>query len=251
MIRLLKSEYLKTRRRYVFLCALGIIALQVAWVMAGRYNEKALHDGWLMFLYQLPLMNAIFIPLFCAVVASRLCDIEHKGLMLKQLCTCAPKGRLYDAKFLYGAAHILLALCVQFAALYAGGRIYGFYGTFPIRLYALYALFTVVVSIGVYLLQHILSLLIKNQTIPFIVGAAGTFIGLFSMFLPQLPWLRKVFLWGYYGVFMFIGNDWDSVTRTNHFYFFDIDWPAFAVFAAALIIMYCIGRKLFIAREVS
>lgn len=250
MKRLLIAEYLKTRRRYVLVCSFCIIALQIAWMLAGDYDEEALRDGWMMFLYQLPLINAIFVPLFCAVVASRLCDIEHKGLMLKQLCVCAPKGALYDAKLLYGAAHVVLALCVQFAAVYVFGIISGFAGEFPIRLYALYALFTIVVSLGTYLLQHILSLLIKNQTIPFIVGAAGTFIGLFSMFLPQLPWLRKLFIWGYYGVFMFIGNDWDSVTRTNHFYYMEIDWLAFAVLLAALVLLYWIGRTLFCKKEV-
>ena len=70
------------------------------------------------------------------------------------------------------------------------------------------------------------------------------------MFLPQLPWLRKLFIWGYYGVFMFIGNDWDSVTRTNHFYYMEIDWLAFAVLFAALVLLYWIGRTLFCKKEV-
>lgn len=68
----------------------------------GENRQFILENGYLMLLYQLPMVNTIFFPVLGMVVASRLCDLEHKGDNLKLLCTLEEKGRLFDAKLLYG-----------------------------------------------------------------------------------------------------------------------------------------------------
>lgn len=253
MIKLLQCEYRKTRGRYIFLTALAITAVQLCWALYGKYNDFALRNGWMMFLYQQPLVNAIFLPLLSVIVSSRLCDIEHKGVMLKSLEVLTEKGKFYDAKLIYGLAIVLFCNLVSWAGAIVFGYIKGFGGELPLKLYLLYLLFTAVPTIGVYIFQHTLALLFKNQAVTFFSGIIGTFCGLFSMFLPQIPILRKLILWGYYGVLQFVGMfGWTKETRYAEAYFeiMGFDWIFFGVLTAVCIAMYIIGRYLFCRKEV-
>ena len=110
MMRMFRCEFMKTRRCYIFLTALVISALGICWGLYGNYTDVILKHGWRMFLYQMPLVNAIFLPLLSMVVSSRICNIEHKGLMLKQLCCMESPGKLYDVKLLYGLG--IICACV-------------------------------------------------------------------------------------------------------------------------------------------
>lgn len=252
MIRLIKCEFMKARRCYVFLTALVITAICIAAGLKGDYS-KVLHLGWRMWLYQLPLMNAIFLPLTATVIASRICGIEHKGVMLKQLCCTVKRGKLYDAKLLFGLGIMVICVALSWTATVLYGNYIGFDGSCPMDLYLLYLLFTIVPTIAIYIFQHTLSIIFKNQAIPLLAGITGEFIGLFSMFLPMLPWLRRITLWGYYGTLQFVGLfDWTKETRYEnaHFDVLPIDWTFFAVLIAATIIMYLIGRYWFSKKEV-
>lgn len=253
MIKLLQCEFKKTRGRYIFITALVITAVQIVWGLYGNYNEFTIKNGWMMFLYQLPLVNAIFMPLLSIIVSSRMCDIEHKGSMLKQLSVITKKGRIYDAKFIYGLSIVLFCNVVSWAAAIIGGYAIGFQGGVPVKLYLLYLLFTATPTVAVYIFQHTLSLLFKNQAVTFFAGIIGTFGGLFSMFLPQLPWMRRSLIWGYYGVLQFVGLfGWTSETRYADAYFevMGFDWNWFCVLIIVSIAMYIIGRKLFCGKEV-
>ena len=91
MIKLIKCEYMKTKRKHIFLTTFALLVLMGMWAFYGT-SSKDMSDfirqnGYTMFLYQFPLVNAIFFPLLCTVIASRLCDIEHKGGNFKLLCT--------------------------------------------------------------------------------------------------------------------------------------------------------------------
>lgn len=257
MIQIFKCEFYKTRRRYLFLTALVITAMGLAWAMHGDYSGESgrfmLENGWMNFLYQLPLLNAIFFPLLSIVVASRLADAEHKGAALKQLCAVADKGRLYDAKLLYGLGLVLLLVFINWAALIVFGKTVGFGGKLPLRLYLLFLLFTAAPTAVVYIFQHTLSLIYKNQAVSFFAGVIGTFTGLFSMFLPQLPALRRCLPWGYYGTLQFVGMfGWNAQTRYANAYFevMKIDWLFFGVLAAIAAVLYLGGKWIFCRKEV-
>lgn len=253
MITLLKCELKKTRHRYIFLTAIIITIVEMCWAFYGEYTEESLKFGWMMFLYQFPLINAIFLPLLSIVVSSRISDIEHKGEMFKQLCCITPKGKLYDAKFIYGLSIVLLCVIISWMVTIVFGTVKGFAGEVPIKLYLLYLLFTIMPTIAIYIFQHTLSILFKNQAITFFAGIIGEFCGIFSMFLSQIPLLRKSILWGYYGVLQFVGMfGWSKDTRMSNVYFdiFNIDWLFFGILIVASIVMYIVGRKLFCEREV-
>lgn len=167
MISLLKTEHKKTKKKYLLLTSLLITALDLAWIFYGNFSEDAILKGWMMFLYQLPLTNAIFLPFLMTVVASRLADIEHRGFMLKQLCTIVPRGKLFDAKLLYGFSIVLACMVIQFVSVFIFGCVKGFGGVYPFRLYSIYWLFTIAASLAIYIFQHTLSMLFQNQAVPF------------------------------------------------------------------------------------
>ena len=252
MIKLLRCEYMKTRRRHVLLTALAVTAAMLAWTLHGNYGEDFLKIAWMGFLYQMPLINAIFLPLLSIIVSSRLCDIEHKGVMLKQLAVVAERGKIYDTKFIYGFAIVLLCTLISWGGLIVGGYCKGFGSDVPMKLYLLYLLFTITPTLAVYIFQHIMSLCFKNQAVTFFTGVIGTFCGVFSMFLPQFPWLRKMFIWGYYGVLQFVGLfDWTKEDRykSAHFDVMQIDWIFFGALLAVCVVMYILGRILFNRKE--
>ena len=116
MIRLIKCEYKKTKRKHLFFTAFAALVLMSVWAFYGDMSSDFIRrNGYSMFLYQFPLVNAIFFPLLCTVIASRLCDLEHKGSNFKLLCTMEDKGKLFDAKLLYGLMIVLSG--VQFNAI--------------------------------------------------------------------------------------------------------------------------------------
>lgn len=253
MITLLKCEFMKTRHCYLFITALVITAMCLGWSLHGEVTPELSQHGWRMFLYQFPLVNAIFLPLLAMVIASKLCQIEYKSDMLKALCCTAPRGKLYDAKMIYGLGIITACVILMWTITVGFGLFHNFQGDFPLNLYLLYLLFTLVPTMVIYLFQHTLSLLFKNPAVAFFIGILGEFAGIFSMFLPAFPWLRRSLLWGYYGVLQFVGLfGWTKETRYAgaHFDVLPIDWQFFGVLIAAGVALYLIGKYLFYKKEV-
>lgn len=252
MIKLLKCEFMKTRGRWIFITALILTAAQLCWALYGNYSDFVLKNGWMEFLYSLPLTNSIFLPILSVIISSRLADTEHKGVMLKQLAVITDKGKIYDAKFIYGFAITLISLLINFAVTIAFGYYKGFHGDVPIDLYLHFFVFTLVPTIEIYIISHALSLLFKNQAVSFSVGILGTFAGLFSMFLPQTPMLRKILPWGHYGALSFVGMfGWDKEARYANVYFecMGMDWRLCFILIAVCVVLYLIGRRMFIKKE--
>ncbi len=245
MGRLLIAEYRKTRRRYILLVMLGMTAVELFWTLHGDLSEDAILKGWMMLLYELPLINALFMPILAVVISSQLGDLEHKGGMLKELCCITERGKLYDAKLLYGSALIFSSIVLQFAVILWFGHRKHFGGKLPVKEYLLLFLFTVTVTGFLYLLQHGLAMCCKKTAVPYLVGVIGEFVGVFSMFLPQFPALRRCVPWGYYGVMMFVGSEYDRATRISTYYMLDIDWGGFCLMILWSLLLYLAGKRVF------
>ena len=84
-----------------------------------------------MLFYNLALIDAIFLPISVAVIASRNCELEHKGATLKLLETMVTPGRLYCTKMLWGALVLATLLAVRSAAFAAMGAAVHFSGDIP------------------------------------------------------------------------------------------------------------------------
>ena len=76
-------------------------------------KPEASAEGYFNLLFQLPLLNTIFLPLILAVMASRICDAENKGNTYKLLCTMQEKKKIFDAKLLLGGIYILFLTLLE------------------------------------------------------------------------------------------------------------------------------------------
>ncbi len=158
-----------------------------------------------------------------------------------------PAQRLFAAKFVCGALYMLATVLLQLIVIVAVGYTAGFWGNPPSNKLLYYLLFTTAVNLTILLLQQVLSLLFKNQMIPLSVGIIGSFAGLFIMYFPQS--LERFFLWGYYGVLMFVGMDWDRATRITDFHYVPVDWNGFIALSIMFFTIYITGRALFVRKE--
>ena len=246
----LRIEFFKCRRRKIWLPLLIMLAAQLAY---GMYvfrdlDAKELQEGWALICYNFPMLNAMMTPVIAAVAASRMADIEHKGQTLKLLETVQRTGQIYDAKFFSGAIYLTLFVLIQVAAMVIFGIVQGFAGAPPVGRLLEYAVSTWLTTLAIFLLQLVLSLLIQNQMIGMILGLIGSFVGLFSLLLP--PSFQKFLIWAFYGVLYNTGMDWDRETRISDYYFIDFDLGGLLLLVGYFLLIYWIGRALFVKKEV-
>ncbi len=249
MIALWKAEYQKTRRRYLLLFVLGMSAAALVWALSGKISEDAIAKGWYMLLYQMPLINVLMLPIMAMLLSSRLGDLEHKNGMLKQLCCMAERGKLYDAKLLYGFGLMLVGILIQWLGIIADGLFrHHFGGGFLLKEYLLLLLFTIAPTFAIYVLQHSVAMCCVKPAVPYIVGIIGEFLGVLSMFLPYTV-LIKGTPWGYYGVLMMIRSEYDRETRISTYFYREIDWAGFAEIIIIAVVIYIVGKICFCRKE--
>ena len=250
-MRMIKAEFLKSKRKFVFSSLIMLLAVNLFWVFytPGEPDAEFLREGWMMLLYQFPIINSIVMPLMTALLASRICDGEHRGNMFKQLCTYSSRGALFNSKFLYGVLLVLLYNLIQLASMFIYGYICGFEGNAPLGLYLTYFGTTFFVCITLFMLQLDLSLVFKNQAVSLSVGLLGMFVGLIALFLPQFPWIRASVPWGYFGEFITVGSMWTKENPINSFYYMGFSIPALFRMAAMFIVFYAAGRFMFERKE--
>ena len=249
MCKALQMEFWKCRRRMVGLVCLAFVAVQLLWVGRTLFDmtPEELSQGWMLIVYDLILIDAIMMPTTAAVLASRNCDLEHKGSTLKLLETLVPAGRLFDAKLCWGAIHIAATLLARTAGFLLLGRLLGLPEQVPWDKFGLLFFFSFAVSLTIYLLQQDLSLFFQNQAVALVLGLFGSFVGLLSMFFPQ--WVQKLVIWGYYGVLAIAGMNWDPYTRVTEFYWMQIDLSGLVLTAIWFVVLYVVGKRLFLKKD--
>jgi len=249
-MKALRMEFFKCKRRKIWLAPLLMIAAQLAWGfhMYIDMTPQQLSEGWMDILYSFPLLNAMMTPVIASVVASRVADIEHKGQTFKLLYTLRPAGELFNVKFICAAVYMTAMITLQTSVFVLFGVLRGFEGAPPVDRIGQYYISTVMVTLTILLIQLVLSLMIPNQMIGMILGLVGSFAGLFSMFFPQN--VQKLFVWAYYGVLETTAMDWNRETRVTHYHFIDYDWCGLVCICIAFIVIYLIGRRIFVRREV-
>lgn len=243
-----KTEWMKVRRRKIALVPAAFLLFTFLWLSwaARSSHMESEEDSWMWLLMCLGLVNTILIPAMSAMLASRLCDAELKGNTLKLLCTMEEKGRLFDMKLLTGASYMGVYVAAELVMMAAFGRMHSFVGGITLRQLVCFLLQSGLVSMGVLLLQMLLSLFSANQILPLAVGLAGSFLGLFSWFI-RLPFWRAV-VWAYYNLLGYIGQNWDESSRIVSYYEVPMDRWALITLLAALPAGYILGRQLFIHR---
>ena len=247
---LLKLEFYKCRRRKIPLVCAAVLGVELFWFGAflTRQDAEDLAWGWMLLLYNLALIDAIILPLSVAVLASRSCELEHKGGTWKLLETMANPGKLYAAKLAWGALVLAALLVVRTGIFAAMGMALHFPGTVPWVRFGVFTLISWAVSMMLYALQQGLSLRFANQAIPLICGIFGSFAGLLSLLFPV--GIQRVIPWGYYGLMSLAGMHWDEATRFTAFYWRVPEPLDVGLLLVWGIVFLMVGRTLFVRKEV-
>ena len=249
-MNLLRLEFYKCRRRKIVLVCAAVLAVELIWIGAffTRQDAEDMKWGWMLLLYNLSTVDAIVLPLSVATLASRNCELEHKGGTWKLLETMVTPVQLYDAKLAWGALVLAVLLIVRSGLFLAVGIAEGFSGPLPLARFGLFTLLSWTVSMMVYALQQGLSLRFANQAAALVCGIAGSFLGILSMLFP--PALVRCVPWGYYGLMSLVFMDWNPITRVTRFYW---RWPPVTDVVLLLLwaaVFLIVGRTLFVRKEV-
>lgn len=188
------------------------------------------------------------LPLATAVIASRNCEIEHKGSTLKILETLTTPGKIYNAKLLWGAIVLAILMIIRSALFLGVGYYEAFPGTMPYRTFAVFTFVSWIVSLMLYTLQQGLSLRFANQAVPLVIGIAGSFLGLMGLFFPSA--VQRLLPWSYYGLFSQVAMWWDEATRYTEYYWRTPEPLDIALFICWFLVFFIVGRTLFVRKEV-
>lgn len=243
------SECRKAKRRGLWLVSAGSAGFLFVWMLWTTANPSAekLACGWSGLLYELPLLNTILLPVMMAVLASRLWDIEHKGGMDQLLYTLQSRASVWGGKTLLGLCYIVLLAALEGGALCLLSRLRGFTQALPLAELAWACACAALVSFALYLTQELLSIHFENQITPLVVGLAGSFLGLFSLFFPE--GFQYALPWAYYGL---LGTEhmlWDRDTRVTTFAAEPFRWWLLACVAVICAALFFAGRALVRTKE--
>ena len=241
-------ELRKLRHRHTPALFLAVFALISAW-MAWCFHDmdiSRINDPAAMIYINMLLMNTILCPITAAVLASRMCDMEQIGDTYKWLCTMQKPEHIYRGKVLVGTVYMAvfsLMETVLFHFLTAPFEPDGSSRLAVLYASLFFALFQT--SLSIFIVQLNLSLKFSNQLTPIFISIGGTFTGLFSWFLHQLP-LRFLIPWGYYASLCNVGYAYDESTRYTAYSWNTYPFFWMAILAAAIIILYRYGQKHFL-----
>lgn len=182
-------------------------------------------------------------------MASRICDAENKGNTYKLLCTMQEKKKIFDAKLLLGGINILFLTLLEGANVLLLGRLLHFTQPLPIKHLLPFLAVLFVVSLALFLMQQVLSMLITSQLMPLFIGLLGSLVGVFSAFFPMGS-VANFLPWGYYMVGLTLSSWYDESARTMYLYESPFRWGWFSVFLIAAAALYIVGKHLFMKKEV-
>lgn len=248
-ISLFKIELRKLRHRRVWFLFLAAEAFQGLWMYysVSRVKEDILLTGYNYLFIFSAMLESILFPLLYAMLASRICDAEHKGGTLKLLYTLEKPRQLFFSKMLVGLLYILLISLAQTAMIPAIMQMTGIIQPLPAARLAFIFAVSLILSAVIFLIQLILSLLIENQLIPLVVGLLGSFLGIFNLYVPQL---RPFSIWGYYVLLAPASIDWDQASGVTTYYELPMDFGKLGLITLLGLCLYLAGRQFFTGKEV-
>jgi len=210
-------ELYKLKRRKVFLTFFLILGMELLFVFSNYGNNSnflsMISDpnapAWEDLIIGHAAMNGLFFHMLAAVVASRICDMEHKGNTWKLLeCNNESRNTIWLCKFTVVAALMLAAILIQVFVVVAYGNAVGIVQPLPVKTLLDYAVGTIMVTFVVVTIQVFFSLVFSNQLVPMSVGMIGALIGFISTLLPA--GIRNILIWGNYAELMVLGQNTSS-----------------------------------------
>lgn len=242
-------ECKKQKHKKHFLFLLFFISIQFLWGFYAQRptNDNDLKQGYLSCFYFFTILNTIIYPIFIAVMASRLCDMEIKGDTLKLLYTLQEKEHFYDCKYFISLILASLTILAEAFCILILGKYYHFEDIVSLKTMPIFLFSTLLVVSALLSIQQALSLLSQNQILPLLVGLIGSFLGLFSLFFPTR--FARLILFGYFSAFLKIKTDWNRQTRFVRYYDNGVDIPLLLCFFLFSVGLYFFCRWITVKRE--
>lgn len=232
------SELTKARRRHDLPVVVILAVIAVVW--ASGTKPRTVEDlacGYSVLYYALPVINTVLLPTGTAVLASRIWDVETKGAACKLLFTLQSRASLFAAKVALGLLELAAVCVIELGGVFCmASFFYDAQSPDPIQLGWL-TLCTYAVSVMLYFFELFLSIRYANQFPALAFGVGGSFVGLFTSYMP--PALSYFVPWGYYTLLDGMGMGWDPDTRQGWYYPLPFRWPVLLL-AAALTALFCL-----------
>ncbi len=197
MIKIVGLEFFKIRRKKIWIMILLFLLVEMLWAFLSTSRSISSHSDhavWESIIFSVSSMNGLFIPIISAIVVSRICDMEHKGVTWKMLvATNVDRRQLYAAKYICANSLLLFGILTQMLLMIVFGLVKGFPRDLPIELLIRFMAGTLLTTLAVTALQQWISLAIKNQTFSLCLGMLGGFIGMTAGLFPAA--FRHIFIW--------------------------------------------------------
>ena len=188
------TEIQKVHRRHDIWICLLVSIIMVVWVGGlAPSDPEELENAYSALFYSIPVIDSIVMPVFMAVLASRLWDMEIKGNTTKLLYTLQSRRSLFKGKMIFGVMEIFLTVFMEMGAVLLLGKIHGYTEAFPERQFLYLTVCTTVVGLMLFLSEFLIMLIWNNPIPALCVGIVGALLGLFSAFMPPfvsyfVPW---------------------------------------------------------------
>lgn len=237
---LIKAEFLKIRYRKMGLITAASMGFMALWLWYSLTSGSDIRpEGYSVLLYDMGILQTLFMPLTLAMVASRLCDAEHKGSVWKLLYTMEEREWVYDFKIVIGSCYVVLLVFIQAFIIISAGLLLAVTQPLPVKELLYWLVGSLALSEGLFLLQLILAYCFENQLIPLMIGLLGSFLGLFALYLPQI---YKFIPWCYYAVLTPVTMDWNKETRSVHYFLIKPDEILLMVIICLVVLVYWFGK---------
>ncbi len=252
-MKYLRLELYKLKHRGVFLTFLLILGVELLFVFSNYGNNKNFLSmvsdptapAWEDLIIGPAAINGLFFPILAAVIASRICDMEHKGNTWKLLeCNNQNRKSIWFCKFTIVATLMMLAILIQAITIVAYGTFVGIVQPLPFKTLFGFVLGTAMITFVVVTIQVFFSLVCTNQLVPMSIGMVGALIGFISTLLP--PGIRNILIWGNYAELMVLGQDTSSGNlQSAGFVVRNINFVPLAILFAVGLVVYAVFRKKF------
>lgn len=204
MRRLVSIEFRKMRRQRLPLLAGVLMCAVVALSSVGLFSAgvRARFDDpanlpWAGLLLNHAFMAAMTAPLFTAILASRLTDIEHSGGgWMMAAGSGIGSGSLCRAKVVALTCVVVPVVAAQTVLLFLAGRLAGIDRSLEWGHWLGYAGLLVAVEIAFCALHVCLAARVDNQLVGIGLGLLGSFLAVFCLLLPRA--VSLVIPWGYF-----------------------------------------------------
>lgn len=246
-------ELNKLKHRKVFLTFLVILGVELLFVFSNYGNNKNFLNmvsdpaapAWEDLIIGPAAINGLFFPILAAVIASRICDMEHKGNTWKLLeCNNQNRRSIWFCKFTIVSTLMMLAIFIQAFIIIAYGNSMGIVQPLPVRTLLGFVLGTAMITFVVVTIQVFFSLVCTNQLIPMSIGMIGALIGFISTLLP--PGIRNILIWGNYAELMVLGQDTSSGNlQSSGLVVRNINFVPLAILFVVGLVAYVVFRKRF------